>query len=269
MTASASIVSLCNRSLGSIGARSTIASLSENSTEAIQCNIFYQPTFEQVARSARWGCLRQEAPLTLLAAAAGTPENPTGFTLPIPQQPWLYSYAEPVDCLFVRGLMPNNPQTGTSNPPATTASISAPLYAGYDGSIPFKVSYTTDSSGNPIRIILTNLTQAICVYTVNQPNPIIFDSLLEEAVVSSLAAFLVPALSLNMPLMQMAIKRAEAAIVMARTADGNETPVSQDHLPDWISARIAGSMANNGWNSQYGEYQDMMWPAGYTGTGIS
>lgn len=270
MTASSSIVSLCNRSLLSFGARATIASLTENSAEAIACNVFYQSTFEQLARAARWGCLRKEASLSLLMAAAGTPENINGTTLPIPPLPWLYAYAEPPDNLFVRGILPPIPNiNGTTT--ITPATVMAPTLLPNSGQIPFKVSYSTDSVGNPIQIILCNITQAVGVYTVNQPNPVIFDSLFEQALVSSLAAYLIPALSLNLPLMGAMIKNAEAAITIARTADGNETPVSQDHQADWMSARMAGTLVNrDAYNNQFCDYPDMAWPAGYaSGAGIS
>src|SRR4051812_38928967 len=99
MTASSTSVSVCNQALLQIGARSTIASLTEGSVESNACNILFTPTFEMLARSAPWNCLRKQATLTLIAAAQGTPENPDGTTLPLPPSPWLYSYAEPSDCL--------------------------------------------------------------------------------------------------------------------------------------------------------------------------
>lgn len=271
MTSSSSIISLANRALLSFGARGSIASLTENSAEAIAVNTFYQSTYEQVARTARWGCLRKEQSLSLLAAAAGTPENPDGTTLPIPPLPWLYSYQEPSDCLFVRGILPSIPNQTGNNPQITPASVLAPTCLPNSGMIPFKVAYDTDSAGNPRQIILCNLTQAIGVYTVNQPNPVIFDSLFEEALVSALAAYLIAALSLNMPLMAGMIKRAESAIMAARTADGNETPVSQDRQADWIAARMAGTLVNRtAYNNQYSDYPNMIWPAGYSvGAGIS
>ena len=267
MTSSSTIVSLANRSLLSIGAQATIASLTENSTEANAVNVFYQSTFEQIARTARWGCLRKQATLSLLAAAQGTPENPDGTAMPLPPVPWLYQYASPSDNLFVRGILPYIPsQTGVN---ATTVNNSAPTWIPNSGLISFKVEYSTDTNNNPIETILTNEDQAIAVYTVNNSNPIIFDSLFEQAIVSALAAFLVPALSLNIPLMGAMIKNSEQCIMAARVADGNETPVCQDRIPDWIRARIAGTFAgNNGYGQNCG-YTDMIWPMYGGNAGIS
>lgn len=264
MVASSSAVSLANRSLLSVGARAQISSLDEDSTEADAINVLFTPTFQQLARTAPWNCLKQQATLTLLAAAEGTEENPDGDTLPIPPQPWLYQYQVPSNSLQIRYLLPTLPTASTTgSSPLTTASVAAGPWAPFgDQQIPFSVSYATDSDNNPLEVILTNLSDAQAVYTVDQPNPVIWDSLFEQAFVASLAAYLVPALSLNLPLMQMSIKTADAAIAQARMRDGNEGVVCQDHLPDWISARTTGLLyAGNYGNSAAGyNWPGMGWP---------
>ena len=55
-----------------------------------------------------------------------------------------------------------------------------------------EIGYTTDSSGNPLEVILTNQQNAVANYTVNQQNPQVWDSLFTAAYVASLAAYLVP-----------------------------------------------------------------------------
>lgn len=192
-------------------------------------------------------------------AASGTAENPLGTTLPIPPQPWLYAYSDPPDSLFMRGILPIVPTTNGAS--VTPATILAATNLSNGGEIPFKMAYATDNAGNPIQIVLCNLSQAQAVYTVNQPSPVIWDSLLENAFVATLAAYLCPGINANMPLMAACIKEAEAAILSARTADGNETPASQNRQASWISARMGGTCVNNdGSNSQYSE---MLWPSSY------
>lgn len=265
MTASASPVSLANRSLLSIGARAQISSLDENTDEASAINTLFVPTFEQLARTAPWNCLKNQATLTLLAAAQGTPENVDGTTLPLPPAPWLYSYALPSDCLQVRFILPTFPNsTPAGTTPLTTASNTAGAWIpGVSGQVPFSVSYGTDNQNNPITIILCNQNQAQCVYTVNQPNPIIWDSLFEAAFVAAMSAYLVPALSLNLELMKMSIATADASIQQARIRDGNEGATSQDNIPDWLKARASGTLFGyNNYNSQLGPlWQGMAWPA--------
>lgn len=255
--ASGSILSVCNRALLAIGSQSQISNLTEASTQADACNTLFQPTFENLARTAYWNCLTAQAALTLLAAAQGTPENPDGTTLPLPPTPWLYMYQVPSDSLAIRFIVPSLPTTGTS--PISPAYRVAATWLGGQRQIFFKVAYAADSNNNPLQVILTNQTQAQAVYTVNQPNPQIWDSEFQQAMVSSLAAFLVPALALNLTLMQLQIKLADGMIGNARMRDGNEGSTCQDHVPDWITARNSGGGYGYDGGYVYGGYIDMCW----------
>lgn len=261
---SQSVVSICNISLLSIGAQAQISNLNEGSTESDACSQLFSFVYEMLARAAYWNCLTQENTLTLLQAAAGTPENPQGTTLPLPPQPWLYSYQLPSDCLAARYVLPIWPtQPGSVISPAYV--MAPPLIPG-QGQIPFKVAYGTDANGNPRNVILTNQTQAQLVYTVNQPNPIIWDSAFTSAMVASLAAWLVPALSLNATLMAGQAKKAEMLVTEARIRDANEGSNSQDHIPDWMLIRNSGGNGYGGWpnTSVYGNnWGGLAWPAGY------
>lgn len=262
----ASVISLSNRSLLSIGARAQISSLTEVSKEAQAINVLFSPTFEQLGRTARWNCLHAQAALSLLAAASGTPENPTGTTLPVPPTPWLYSYAMPNNSLAIRFIVPSNP-AAAGGIPQTSGSIASPMWLPGSGQIPFVVASAVDSFNNPINVILTNQMQAQVVYTLNQSEPALWDSQFQAAFVASLAAYLVPALSLDIPLMQMSIKTAENIIAQARAADANEGVTSMDHVPDWIRARAGGSGygyfgPGYGWDgAQSGSYSNMCWPS--------
>lgn len=253
---------ICNRSLLSIGARAQVSSIvpSDGSTEADACAILFTPTFTSLARTAQWNCFRKQITLSMIMAAQGTPENPNGTSLPIPPQPWVYAYSYPADCLQIRSIVPTMPSTGVGGS-WTSWNNSAPLWMPGQGQIPFEVAYATDNAGNPIQIILTNQEQAQAVYTVNQPNPIIWDSQFQEAMVSALAAYLVPALSLNLALMQGAIKRSEDIIAKARASDGREGVTVMDHVPDWMRARAGEEGFRLGLGSWGGyPFANMIWP---------
>ncbi len=256
--ATATKISIANRALLALGMpQSQISDFNQGSVAAGACATLYTPTFEMLARSAYWNCLRQQVVLSLIQAAQGTPENPMGTTLPLPPTPWLYSYQLPADCLQARFIVPSCPSQAQGSPPISQAMVSAPALLPME-SIPFRVAYSTDINNNPIQVILTNQTQAQLVYTVNEQNPQIWDSMFQSAMVASLAAYLVPALSLNMPLMEMQIKLAEKIIEQARVRDGDEGTTSQDHIPDWIKARNAGG--SNGYNDiNDGGYCNMSW----------
>lgn len=234
----ADIITLANQALLSIGARSSISSLTEGSDESNACAALIPLAYQELARKAWWNFLRKEISLTLLKSAPGTPENPQGTLVPYPATPWLYSYALPSDSLKIRCVIPNiyanNSQPGGS---ISTGIMNAPSRLPNDGEIPFAVAYDVDATKNPIQIILTNLSQANCIYNVNQPNPVIWDVGFQAAFVALLSSYLVPALSLNIALADMKFKEAMAIVAEARVEDGNEGYSSQDHVPDWLIAR--------------------------------
>jgi len=262
MVGSVSQTSLANRALLQIGGNALIGNLSTNDDPAsVAVNVLWSSTFEQLARTAWWNCLRAQTSLSLLKAQTGTPENPQGTTLPAPPVPWLYEYALPSTCLHARYIIPTLPAGVVGAPQLTTGQINAPLWTGNNrNQIPFQVGYDTDAQGNPVSVILTNQSQAQLVFTVNQPNPTIWDSQFQAAFVASLAAFLVPALTLHMPLMQIQVQIAERIIMEARAADGNEGTVSQNREADWITAR-SGATPDAYLNALYPPYMSMFWPA--------
>ena len=258
MASTGNLISVCNRALSSLGTQSAISSLSESSAEANACSLWFQSVFEQLARTAPWGCLRAQSPLTLQLAAQGTQENPNG-TPPFPPPPWSYQYAYPSNCLQMRFLLPSltSPAGGV---PLFSIPTGSPLNPAGVNRIPYIIAYNTDANGNPLNTILTNLSQAQGVFTVNQPNPQVWDSSFQAAMVASLAAFICPALTLHLSLMNMQVKIAEQLISEARTRDGNEAPASQNRTASWIAARSGGSGSCNQYNQN--PYSNMIWPGG-------
>lgn len=263
MSTSATEISIANRALLSVGARAQVSSInpSDGSVEANAISVLWTPTFEALARTARWNCLRKQITLSLYAAAKGTPENPDGTAYPLPPSPWLYTYLYPSDCLYFNYVVPSYPMATGSATPATTYNNSAGNYVSMSGQIPFVVSSDADAVNNPIQVIYTNQEQAIGVYSANIPNPSLWDSLFQEAMVASLAVYLVPALSLSMPLLQMSVSQADKIIATARAQDGNEGVTTMDHLPDWMRARLGGSGYGVAvYPPTYG-WQNMSWPS--------
>lgn len=260
---SQSAVSVCNLALLSVGGRTQISSInpSDGSPAADACATLFQFVFEQYARTAKWGCLKKQITLTMVGAAQGTPENLTGKSLPIPAVPWSYAYLYPPDCLMMRQIVPPANSTAPTTEPQTTIANSVTPWIPGQYSIPYEIGYSTDSNGNPIQVILTNQQNAIGNYTVNQPDPASWDALFTSGYVAALAVYLAPALTLNMALMAQCKQQAEAVISIARTADGNENPVSQDHVPDWILAR-QGATGTLFFQPKYNAYGffSMVWP---------
>lgn len=135
-------VDIVNRALQDIGTRTTIASLSENSNEAIQANLVLQKTLDELVRMAPWNCATNWANLTYISSLPGTPENSSSAELlwskGLPAPPWVYEYQYPVDCLRPLWIVPAF-MTGFTGTPITTAVTGGGLIAYNGPPMKFKV----------------------------------------------------------------------------------------------------------------------------------
>lgn len=246
-------VDLCNLALDQIAARTSITGLSPpsppNNLAAQVAARTYQIQADAVFRSAHWNSARKQATLTLLRAAVGTPENPSG-ALPAPPIPWRYEYAYPDDCLKVRFVIPQPQLPATSTPLMTNVGVNyQPLVR---TGLPFVPAIDTDANGNQIKVVLTNACRAQGVYTARIANVDLWDSMLQNAVIGALGAWFVSPLSGSDERKKLAIAMAAGLIQQARISDGNEGITSTDHIPDWMQVRNTGS--NWGFNLEGGGY---------------
>lgn len=234
-----SAVDICNRALAAVGTRSTIASLTEGSNESNNCSLIYEPVLRQAIRAAHWNCFKRWLTLSLLKAAPGTPENETvpgesTWQSAWPAPPWQYEYAQPSDCVQMRKVVNNLNQNQGFSTPLFGSAGPAPLPYWQSPGIKFEVASDQDSTGNPIKVILTNVDQAIGVYSAWIDQPDAWDDDFQEAVVEGLAGRLVLALTGDKQLAQLRYKMANDLIATARARDANEGQHVQDHMPDWI-----------------------------------
>jgi hypothetical protein len=234
--ASSNILSVCNRALYSIGSRAQISNLDEGTPEADGCSLLFQSCYEQLARKIDWNCLRKQAKPNLIAAAKGTPENLTGDILPVPPVPFLYQYLLPTDCLMVRFIISSKDHIKDNLHLGSAYNINYDTFY-QNASVDYVISYAEDSQGNPLKVILTHLTKAELIYTVNSPNPETWDSLFDQAMVASLAAQLCPGLNMNIQLMNGLNNMADKFILEASVRDGNEQDTLQSKQAEWIIAR--------------------------------
>lgn len=119
------VLDIVNRALQSFGSRTTVASLTENSNEAIQANLVLTQVRDELLRTAPWNCATNFNNLTLITAVPGTPENPTSGTVVwqkgIPAPPWSYEYQYPIDCLRPLFVIPQYTTGFAGGTPITTA----------------------------------------------------------------------------------------------------------------------------------------------------
>lgn len=116
---------IANRALQSIGTRTTITALTQNTNEAIQLNLVFDKIRNQLIRMAPWNCVRAYANLAYITSIPGTPENTTAgaalWAPGVPAPPWAYEYQYPVDCERATYIVPQFSTGWSSGVPITTA----------------------------------------------------------------------------------------------------------------------------------------------------
>ncbi len=237
----------------------------------------YQQCLMQLLRAANWDFSRKTAPLELLADATG---NTAGVSTLV-AVPFVYAYAYPPDCCKARFIPWNqasqNPGIPPGNivPPASPAPIVTGLGNPQIGSgriRPAKFVVATDSNYPPPSgsvtwetqgvspagrtVILTNVKDAVLVYTALMLYPSTWDPLFRAALVAYLASEIALPLSqdkkFGLAMRQQNIAVAKMKIEQARIRDGNEGTYSTNHEAAWITTRRTGGAG--GWgNDAYGD----------------
>jgi hypothetical protein len=206
LTVSADIL-IANLALSAIGARASIASFTEQSTEAQTINLHYESVRNEALQCAHWNFARRQATLNLLLDAT------QGQTVP---SPWSYEYAYPADCIAFRYMLP----CVSGLPP-----------------VPFLVSGGTDANGNDIRVLLSNEPQAVGVYTYLCRNPSLWDPLFRQLLTHLLASRIAIPISGDKGIAQQQFSVARDLSEQAKTRNGDEGITVQDSMPDWITVR--------------------------------
>lgn len=216
-------VDVANMALDAVGARTSIASFTENSKESNACARHFENVVTSILRMVPWGWARKQVTLTLLADATAGQSVPT---------PWTYKYLYPSDCKKFRYIVPMYQSVQPSSMvPGTPVT---PVYRGPP--IKWILNSDTDSLGSPITTILTNQMQAIGVYTFRAPVTI-WDDLFIDCVVGALATRICIPVSGDKALLKMAVADAEKSMMDARVANGNEAIQQQQTMPDWMRVR--------------------------------
>lgn len=247
--------SICNRALQLVGTRSTIADLSEDSNEAINCRMVYADTRDELLGKAFWNFAKKTALMSLLKSAPGTPSNPTStasqWSPEFPAPPWLYEYGYPSDCIQMRKIVQQLQNTYVGVPIFPSGPTYYPYIVGPGA--PFEIATDTDDNDNQITVILTNQYQAIGVYTLQITDPNRFSSNFTQALVSVIAAKICPALTGDLNKSKLLYGLTNDMIREARASDGNEGLTVIDNMPDWITCRedfVPG--VNPGFVADYG-----------------
>lgn len=242
-------IDLVNQALDRISARTSVTGINPasppNNLAAQVASRNYQTQVDAIFRAAHWNSARLQKTMTLLKAAQGTPENPSG-SLPQPPIPWLYEYVYEPDCLQVRFVIPMPIIAAVGSAPIMTniGITNQPLVS---TAMPFVPAIDTDANGNQIKVLLTNAPRAQVVYTARIDNPDLWDASLQNAVIAALASFFVMPVTGDKGLLGVCVQMAVSLLNSARVSDGNEGITQIDVVPDWMQIRNTGS--GWGWNN--------------------
>lgn len=273
---------LANRALDAAGVDKTIGDLEEGTREAQILLRAYGECLRQLLRGANWNFARKTAPMTLLADASGQTPNVGNQVI----VPWLYSYALPTDAMKVRFIPWNGPGLLPPVPSSNIQLPTTPLYTGENPQPqtgqrlrPARFTVATDFNYPPPpgqidwevqgvspegrTVVLTDVKQALCVYTALMLYPSVWDPLFREALVAYLAAQCCLALhkdkKLALAVRPALIQNVKDKLTEARRVDGDEGVFSTDMPVDWMQARRSGgygtSMYGGGgaWGAGFGE----------------
>ncbi len=205
---------ICNIALRRARA-GTIGDYDENSSEAIDCRIFYDDSRQKLLQTYAWRFAKTTRALSLMAT---TPEE------------WLYRYDYPSSCLKIHYIIP--PESGKNI--VTGTGIATPRID-YEP-IPYEVGYDLDTNK---KVILTDYESAYVSYVHDVESVAVFDPLFEDAFEWLLASDL--AISQGgdsgKKYRDDAINGFNNAIQVAMAHTGNEGENGRQRLPREIQAR--------------------------------
>ena len=145
-------VSIVNMAFSNLGARAKIESFDEQTPEGRQARLWYDVARKATLEAGDWTFARKRAALALDDTDA-------------PLKEWTFRYVYPADCLRARYL--ENPYDPQGNP------------------IPFRIE-TAETATD--KTILTDLDEAVLVYTFDQVHPEMFSNSFVDAFAYRLAS---------------------------------------------------------------------------------
>ena len=143
-------VLIANLALSKVGADSTIASMTETSAEAEQCELWMDRARRQALAAFNWDFARVRA--TLVAHGDDPPDT------------WAYRYVYPADCLKALEI---------ENPAGKQAD---------------KLAYKVEQSTDGTKSILTDQNTAILIYTTDDDDPTLYSEWFIETLTSTLGS---------------------------------------------------------------------------------
>lgn len=169
-----------NAALVQIGWKSQVGDLLDGSAAAQAGLAIYGQVRDDMLRSGSWGFAQTTIALTLLKQAPTTGYVPGVFPwnpATNPPPPWVFEYQYPDDCIKVRSVKVT------------------PLFVINMDPRPNEYAILDDTAYSPSKKVLCcNVPDALCVYTRQETNPILWDSNFTQALIDQLGERLALAL---------------------------------------------------------------------------
>ena len=196
-------VQLANMAIGHVGSSQLIDLLTEKTTEAQQCNLYFDQAVETTLEDFNWPLATKYGALALVTdnSAVTTPYD------------WVYGYRYPTDCIHVRRIVTALGRIDP-NPP--------PWHPGID---------------DQGRLIWTDVEDAIIEYTKRVIDVNLFSPLFVDVVAWRLAAYIAPALSKTPTMRATCLAIYEAMMGKATVQAGNEQQQSEEPQSEFMRAR--------------------------------
>lgn len=196
------VTGMYNLALSAAGTEASVSAPTEQSREAEVCTFWYEIARDQILRAAHWPSAKGFAILPVLKER----DTALDWTIDDPEPGYAFAYGVPDDMLFPRYL-------------TTFTRFSMGLYQ------------------NTTQAIMTNLEQAILVYTLRQTQVQAWDPQLQLAIAFALAAYITMPLLGKIKRAELMQKTANGLINEARAAMLNSTDDEYQSVPEWITAR--------------------------------
>ncbi len=209
-------VRIANMALSHVGAKSTIEAIGEASTEGRVVDLWFEYSRRQTLEAFDWNFARKRRALTTHA------EDP-------PEGVWGFRYVYPGDCLAARKI--ENPTA--SAPLVWIQNFTDPETRG--DAIPFEVEQ--NAAGNQ-KTILTNLQDAVLVYTFEQLDAGLYSPLFVEALSWAVAAHIAFTLTGKRSIAGDARQAFQNIMFLAPAADANERVEKPPREAEWVRGRV-------------------------------
>jgi len=201
MAHSISKIRICNMALSNIGARSTLEDLADGSAEGNECDLWYEYSRLQTLEASDWSFARRR-----LTLATHSEDPPSGV--------WGYRYQYPSDCVNFRKIQ--NPSGDVADP------------------IPFEIEIDGNLDN---RSILTDLDDAIGVYTFDLETTTLFPPIFIEMLSFSLASHIAISLTGKLDIRDKMLSSFASLQRIAPAINANERAAPAPRDASWVRGR--------------------------------